>query len=452
MTSFRKRKKTSGFYRFELTTKSSPYRLYPMNILQVIPFIQHYAWGDLHSIPQLLKQEPDGSPWAELWIGTHPKGPARIISKQGTISLQEYIQTAPLNILGKAAERFNGELPFLFKILAVGKPLSIQCHPTKIQAEEGFLKENSAGIDINSFNRSYKDDNHKPEILCALTPFTALCGFRPAQEIDSFFSCLNSDIYKTHLNQRLCNKTKKEADRYKAFFSALIRLPVKEKGEFLKDLAEAAKNFGGIVPEFQLVRQLLEEYPGDPSAAAPLYLNLIKLQPGEALYQPAGELHAYIHGVGVELMANSDNVLRGGLTGKFIDSEELMHVVEFKGTKKEKTLPVRNAVGDSKRSDGHDYDPDHDGLETYLTPAKEFQLSRVPATSSVTMENRESMEILICTLGRGSLNYYDNNNRSQTELFETGTSLVVPACINEYSITTDVDGVMFIAGIPGETV
>jgi mannose-6-phosphate isomerase len=404
-----------------------------MKISTVIPFIQHYAWGNIHSIPQFLGKEPDGSPWAELWLGTHPKGPSEIILENGTISLQEYIQKAPLRVLGRNAESVKGELPFLLKILAVEKPLSIQCHPNKSQAEEGYLRENLGGIDFDAFNRSYKDDNHKPEILCALTPFTALCGFRPVSEIDRLFDYLDSQVYKVHLYHHLFNYSHTESYRYRTFFTALLQLPTNVKEEFLKELIKTAEILSASVPEFRLVKQLLEECPGDASAAAPLYLNLIELQPGEALYQPAGELHAYIHGTGVELMANSDNVLRGGLTSKYIDIDELIKIVEFKGMQKEKTI----STGGS-------------GREFYPTPAKEFLLSRIIPSSRIKIEHRESIEILLCISGTGNLIFEDTQKREQTVSVQTGSMLVIPADLSEYTITTDEGGVVFIAGIPGE--
>ena len=410
-----------------------------MEISKVIPFIQHYAWGNSHSIPQLLGKEPDGSPWAELWLGTHSKGPAEIVLENDTISLQDYIQKSPLEILGRAAEQFNGDLPFLLKILAVEKPLSIQCHPSKSQAEKGFLKENYNGIDKNAFNRSYKDDKHKPEILCALTPFTALCGFRPAGEIDRLFNFLDSEVYKIHLYPNLCNDSHKKEDCYRAFFTAILRLPADEKQKFLKELSKAAETLSSSIPEFRLVKHLLKEYPGDPSASAPLYLNLIELQPGEALYQPAGELHAYIHGTGVELMASSDNVLRGGLTSKYIDIDELMKTVEFKGAQKEKTMPLKSPEGAGLS-----------GRELYPVPVKEFRLSRIISSSNVNIEHRESIEILICTSGTGSLMFEDEQKRKQSLSIHRGSMLVIPADLSGYSIITNKDSVVFIAGISGE--
>jgi len=426
---------------YELTTKRSRYRLSNMKVTTVIPFIQHYVWGDSYSIPKLLGKEPDGTPWAELWLGTHPKGPAKINFENKEITLQEYIKKAPLEILGRAANQFKGELPFLLKILAVEKPLSIQCHPAKSQAEKGFLRENYDGIDINAFNRNYKDDNHKPEILCALTPFTALCGFRTIGEIDRLFDLLDSEIYKIHLYNHLFNDLHNESDCYRAFYSTILQLSIDDKQEFLKELSEAAEIFSSSVPEFRLVKQLLNEYPGDASAAAPLYLNLIELQPGEALYQPAGELHAYIHGTGVELMANSDNVLRGGLTGKYINIDELMKIVKFKGVQKEKTMSL-NFVDDLSLTE----------RGFYPTPVKEFLLSRIVPLSSVTIENRESIAILLCTSGSGSMIFEDEQKRKQTLAIQTGTMFVISADSSEYTITTDDKGVVFIAEIPGEAI
>ncbi|MBC8344122.1 MAG: mannose-6-phosphate isomerase, class I [Spirochaetia bacterium] len=414
-----------------------------MKISTVIPFIQHYPWGNSYSIPQILGKKPDGSPWAELWLGTHPKGPAKINFENETILLRDYIQKSPIEILGRAAHQVNAELPFMLKILAVEKPLSIQCHPTKLQAEKGFSQENIDGIDKNAFNRSYQDDNHKPELVCALTHFIALCGFRPEGEIDRLFDFLDSKVYKNQLYHHLFNEFLKESDRLREFFSALLQLPPDRKQSFLKDLSKAAAKYSSSIPEFQLVKKLLNEYPGDVSAAAPLYLNLIELQPGEALFQPAGELHAYIHGTGVELMANSDNVLRGGLTNKYIDIDELLKIVEFKGTQKEKIMPV-------KTSEMLRFEESVSGRELYSTPAREFQLSRIVPLSNITIDQRENIEILLCTSGTGTLIFKDTQKREQTLAVQMGSILLIPAVLPEYTITTAKDGMVFIAGIPGE--
>jgi mannose-6-phosphate isomerase len=420
-----------------------------MKVRKLIPYIQHYAWGNSHSIPEILGISPDGTPWAEMWLGTHPKGPALIEDDgegEGEITLQEYIDRDPVGVFGTKYNNENNscsnseglsgktELPFLLKILAVEKPLSIQCHPDKNQARRGCRFEEQSGIQLDAFNRSYKDANHKPEIICALTPFTALCGFRPVRQIDRLFSLLKGEFYENNLRNYLINESLSEEKRYQSFFTSLLQLSKTDKTSFLKELAETAGKLAPVSKEFSLVKRILKFYPDDSSAAAPLYLNLLELAPGEALYQPAGELHAYMYGTGVELMANSDNVLRGGLTEKYINLPELRKTVKFAGVEKEKVIPEEQQPGEI----------------VYGTPAKEFLLKRIAPGVRIKIRQRISVELLLCTSGKAMIEYTDAEAGLITKTIKLGDALILPASIGDYTLETGSSGEIHIAGIPEE--
>lgn len=242
--------------------------------------VQHYAWGDRAFIPTMLGLEPDGRPWAELWLGTHVNGPA--VLDDGT----------PLADV-------TGPLPYLLKVLACSEPLSLQTHPDGDQARQGF----EAGI--------YPDAHPKPELLCALTPFEAFCGIRPIEATSSLLGALGLDELSRVLHEH-------GAD------GALRRL---YHGDL--DVATViAACADSSLPEANWVRKLAATYPDDPSVAATLLLNRVVLEPGDAIRLDAGTLHAYLHGAGIELMAPSDNVVRGGLTAKPVDVELLLDVVD----------------------------------------------------------------------------------------------------------------------------
>lgn len=278
--------------------------------------VQHYKWGKRDWLPFFLQQKNEkGEPWAELWMGAHPKSPS--LTENGQ-KLNDLIQERGGEILGPEVMERYGRLPFLFKILAVEEPLSIQVHPSLSQAEEGFRRENDEGIPLDGFDRNYKDDNHKPEIICALEPYVALKGFRTMDDIKNNFTPLAEAVVWdiSELNDQ------------GSFFFSIMGLEDHKK----ELLLEAAAKLNDNSLEAAWVKKLMRFYPGDISALAPLYLNLVSLEPGEALFLPAGELHAYLSGVGMELMANSDNVLRGGLTPKHMDLEELRKIVNFTDT------------------------------------------------------------------------------------------------------------------------
>jgi mannose-6-phosphate isomerase len=310
--------------------------------------VKHYDWGSPDYIPRLLGTGGRGLPWAELWMGVHPGGPSETEVRGKTISLAELIGGDPETFLGKkAAEQFGG-LPFLFKFLAASKPLSIQAHPNWDQAREGFDRENREGIAINAPGRNYKDPNPKPEILCALSPFTAMCGFREPEEIrrglTRFLTGASPSLHRgmsplLHAldGEAVTGAAEPVSVVLRNFFSALFTLSAGTRQELTRYIqtpgtgsgAAALADAGTGENTADYMAVFAEYYPGDPAIIAPLYLNLLKLRPGEAVYLPAGVLHAYIEGFAVELMANSDNVLRGGLTPKHIDVPELMRVLDF---------------------------------------------------------------------------------------------------------------------------
>lgn len=287
-------------------------------------------------IPELIGAEnPSLIPWAELWMGIHPSAPSVCIDEENKrkIVLVDLIKENPEFYLGDETLKAFASLPFLFKVLAADKPLSIQVHPNLEQAKAGWEKENKAGIDIKAPNRNYKDPNHKPEIICALSPFTALCGFRTIEEIESLLALVHCRALDVPL-AALKDTSLKGEGGLKGFLAALFSMNAENRKMLTETILENGKNFAvkheEYKTEFDLCVQFAHMYPEDPSLIAPLYLNVIQLKPGEAMFLSAGVLHSYVHGLGMELMANSDNVLRGGLTSKYIDADELENILLFK--------------------------------------------------------------------------------------------------------------------------
>jgi mannose-6-phosphate isomerase len=358
-----------------------------MDIYRLENSVQHYDWGSKKHIQDLLGLEED-TPAAELWMGAHPKAPSEVILPEGGKSLGELVRENPIRILGEeTAERFAGGLPFLFKALAAARALSIQAHPDKNTAEAGFRRENDERIPLDAYERNYRDDNHKPEILCALTEFHGLCGFRNPYEILGFLESLDIPELKHCLEPlKAAEEDGSEEKALKDFFSRLMRLDDAET----KDVVEAAvERSGGNSPEERWVRRIAEDYPKDLGVLGPYYLNLFTLAPGEAVYLSARVLHAYLEGFGIELMANSDNVLRGGLTSKHVDVPELESVLSFAAD-----VPSRIAGK-----------PEAPGIIVYPTPAEEYDLLRLEPNATergrIGSVREDRVGIYICTEGSG---------------------------------------------------
>lgn len=318
-----------------------------MSVLRLLNPLQHYAWGSRTSIPKLLGMPtPADEPCAEMWMGAHPKAPSLL---EGGLGLSEFIAQDPRAILGTDA--FGPTLPFLFKILAADAPLSIQCHPNIEQAQAGFANEEAAGIARDAPNRNYRDANHKPELIVALEEFWALKGFREPQEIATLFTRA-----KLHSAQPLLETL--QANGLKAFYTQLLALTPTATRTLLSELKSG---LGGLPePEARWSKELLERYPDDQSSTSALVLRLVRLDKGEGLFLGTGELHAYLRGTGLEIMANSDNVLRGGLTPKHVDPSALVRVLRFSHS----PLEVLSATGEGC-------------VRHYTTPCNEFALSQI---------------------------------------------------------------------------
>jgi len=390
--------------------------------------IMEYAWGSRSAIPDLLGMpNPAQKPMAELWMGAHPKAPSAVLMEGKWTSLEEVIRFSPETILGQeAARRFEDRLPFLFKVLAAERPLSIQAHPTLDQAKEGFRKENQAGIPLDAPERNYRDPNHKPEIICALGPFDALKGFRNIDEIIELLKKVSSGP----LDGLIDLLVREPDDRgLMRFVEGLMSM---KRPAMAKIAAVAAERATGLTENdraFGWVIALEKAYPGDAGALAPLFLNLVRLGPGEALFLPAGELHAYLRGVGIELMANSDNVIRAGLTKKHVDVPELLKIARFTPA-----VPhVLRAFGNSG------------GREIYTAPAEEFLLSTISLQEEKTYEvnSRDGVEILLCTEGTGEIT---ESLGTQRLPYRKGMSFLVPAAVKKYRITGR--GTFFSASVP----
>ncbi|MBW1976843.1 MAG: mannose-6-phosphate isomerase, class I [Deltaproteobacteria bacterium] len=377
--------------------------------------IQQYGWGSRVFIPDLLGlQTPAQKPQAELWMGTHPNGPSMVFWNRGWKPLPDVVAQDPEGILGKVvARKFSSQLPFLFKVLAADRPLSIQAHPDQEQARRGFERENQLKIPLNSPRRNYKDKNHKPEILCALTPFWALKGFRDIEEILVTVDKLGCRAL-SELTAPLRARSRSESLR--EFFASLMMMGHNEQEKVLSDVVQSIKANRGGDPVLEWALKLSRDFPGDIGALSPLFLNLLLLEPGEAIYLPAGELHAYLKGAGIELMANSDNVLRGGLTSKHVDVEELLRVLSFSSGKARIQRPEKL----------------RDGEWAYRVPAKEFMLSVIaPGKGSFKSPEKRSVEIMICTKGNAWITDFETGQKIS---LKRGGSFLVPASIRQYQI------------------
>ncbi|TXS40740.1 mannose-6-phosphate isomerase, class I [Streptomyces sp. uw30] len=338
--------------------------------------IRPYAWGSTTAIAKLLGVEPTGEPQAEMWMGAHPGAPSR--TERGT--LVEVIEADPERELGATAvAKFGPRLPFLLKILAAGAPLSLQVHPNLEQAKEGYEDEERRGIPVDAGHRNYKDANHKPELICALTEFDGLCGFRDPIEAADALDGLGVDSLKPYVD--LLHAHPEEA-ALREVLTAILGADPEEMARTVAEAAAACAHLGG---EYAPYADIAHHFPGDPGVIAAMLLNHVRLQPGEALYLGAGIPHAYISGLGVEIMANSDNVLRCGLTPKHVDVPELLRVVRFEAGDPGVLRPEASP----------------DGEEVYETPIDEFRLSRyvLPEGTVAHDLTRATPQILLCTAG-----------------------------------------------------
>jgi mannose-6-phosphate isomerase len=344
--------------------------------------IQPYAWGSRTAIPELLGTEPTGEPQAELWLGAHPLAPSIVDGEP----LDKVVAYDPVGVVGRAAVgAFGPRLPFLLKIIAAEQPLSLQAHPSRQQAEAGYAREQAAGVPRDAPHQTYRDGWPKPELLCALVETEALCGFGEPHETYQMFQRLAVDDALT-LVAPLADADLPAPDRLRAVFSRLLRLGPDER-TVISEIVQAAEAMQGaddLARFWRTACELNTYYPGDPGVLAALLMNRITLQPGDALFMPSGNLHAYLSGGGIEIMANSDNVMRGGLTPKYVNVDELLAILDF-------TPGLRSLITPIEESRG---------VWRYPTPAPEFALWRLePHGEPVAVPAAGSGRVLLVTDG-----------------------------------------------------
>ncbi len=347
--------------------------------------VQNYAWGSTTALPAFLGVEPDGRPQAELWLGAHHSAPSLL----GSQSLADVIAADADGVVGEAAvEEFGPQLPYLLKVLAAAQPLSLQAHPTRSGAQDGFAREEKAGMDRGAPTRLYRDDWPKPEMLVALGDVEALCGFREPDETYALFARLGVPAAA----DLVAPLQGGGPDQLAEVFARVLGLADAERAVIAQVVTAAAEliEAGDAAADADLARfartavELDEHYPGDPGVLAALLMNRMGFGRFQGLFLPAGNLHAYLHGIGVEIMANSDNVMRGGLTPKHVDVSELLAILDF-------TPGVPALVEVVEESAG---------IWRYRTPAPEFALWRVDAGAvPVTAPAADSGRIVLVIEG-----------------------------------------------------
>ncbi|MCR9684653.1 mannose-6-phosphate isomerase, class I [Vibrio antiquarius] len=377
--------------------------------------IKNFEWGCKYALSELFGiPNPDMRPQAELWMGAHSNGSSHIKIRGEELSLADAINSDSAYWLGEQMEKGIEQLPFLVKILAANQPLSIQVHPSKVAAETGFEKENAQGIAFDSPERNYKDSNHKPELVYAITPYLAMNGFRQLDEIHKLFSAMELPSVELILEPFLANPSRKTLER---LFAAVLQLDESEKQQAISELLsfDSSKNYSTeVVEAFQLITELAKLYPNDVGLFSPLFLNIIELHPGEAMFLYAETPHSYLKGVGVEVMANSDNVLRAGLSPKYIDVPELIANTKFESIKPSdlKMEPIKQGE-----------------RLIYPIPVEDFKFDIIDdAILDITVL---SPEILLCVNGTAEIKTEQN-----CVTLKAGESVMIPAATSSYSLNS----------------
>jgi mannose-6-phosphate isomerase len=341
-------------------------------VLPITGKVQHYAWGGYYYLPKLLNiPVKKGETYAEFWLGTHERGSSELRNgSEKTVMLKDYIEAFPDQTLGKKVSKAFGHLPFLLKVLDVKDMLSIQVHPSKQNAQIAFDAENEQGIDLASPARNFKDNNHKPELMLALSEFWLLHGFKNPKSLQSILR----EIPELHFLVPVFG-----GDNYKKLYQHVMEMPQVQVDRHLKTLVERniahyqAGKLNKEKEDFWAARAAItysQDDHIDRGIFSIYFLNLVHLQPGQALFQAAGLPHAYLEGQNVEIMSNSDNVLRGGLTPKHVDVPELLKHVKF-----EATVPniITGKPAEAERM-------------VYATPAPDFELSRMQIAKGESVE------------------------------------------------------------------
>ena len=387
----------------------------------LIPAQKHYVWGSGTKIQALTGLKADGKPLAEIWMGSHPNGMSFIEVEGKNIPVSDFIGADPEKALGKRCLEQFGSMPFLFKVLAAEKPLSIQAHPDLETAQAGFEREERNHIPMDHFTRVYKDSNHKREMIYAITTFYALKGFRNIKEIKDNFKKFFPFSGTAFVDFRYSD----EADFYKKFFTRLLSMDQTLRKAMLRELETTAQGMNEV--EQFIFRKLLYDFPEDRCVFSPLFLNCIKLNPGECMSIDEGQLHSYVDGLCFEVMSSSDNTIRGGLTEKFIDVLELFNIMKFVRGSRVCVEPVEN------------------GQEKLYSPGwDEFCFSAI-VTGGKPYEGPQehSLEILFIYSGSGKI----ANDSFKLDL-KSGTAVLVPAAAGAYTVSGTPDLVLYKAAMP----
>ncbi len=381
--------------------------------------VRHYAWGSADFIPDLLERtNPHRKPHAELWIGAHPSAPSMADLEGETIDLNALLSRHFEDAVGRPASAGDRTLPFLFKVLAADKPLSIQAHPDREQARAGFAREDAAGIPRDAPERNYRDPHHKPELVVALDDFWALEGFRDPLDIASDLERLGVSVLDDVV------AALRETEGLRRGFERLMTRPAAVAARALGELRAGLPRLSPQPRRF--AEQLLTEHPHDVGVFSIVFLNLVHLRPFEGLFVPARRLHAYLRGAALEIMASSDNVLRGGLTPKHVDVPELLGTLAFHPTAPQRIRPIRRGP-----------------RWEYPTPAVEFRLSRLDLTGDRVVDApRTGLEIVLCTAGAATLR---GANGDPLHL-RRGQTVLIPATTP--SVTYEGDATLWLAAIP----
>jgi mannose-6-phosphate isomerase len=395
-----------------------------MRIFRLENPVQRYAWGSANGISDALGiANPGGGPFAELWMGAHPSAPSTAIVDGARIGLDELIRRDPAAALGpEVLDRLGGSLPFLFKVLSAGTPLSIQAHPSKRKALLGFERENLGGIPVDAAERNYRDPNHKPEMAVALTRFELVCGFRPVAEIIANMRLAAPGEFERSLARLERDPSRVELS---VFFYGLVSADERSRSSLLESAAKrigAAFESGELPPcregAFRWVLRIMEIFPGDVGAIMPLILNHVVLEPGQATFIAPGELHAHLAGTCLEIMANSDNVIRGALTPKFVDLPELVSVLSFNPEKLPPVLPEPVAPCE----------------EAYPTFVPDFEISRIEVERGRRYRrSSRGPEILLCAAGTAAIDCPGEGSLS----LGRGEAAFVSADACDYAITSE---------------
>lgn len=411
-----------------------------MDLYRLDTVMQHYDWGQPGAISAMAGRPvtADAPPEAELWMGTHPRGMSIAATAEGAVPLGELVARSPEEMLGARARSISARsgteegLPFLLKILAAERALSVQAHPSRAQAVAGFDREERAGTPRDARDRNYRDRNHKPELLMALTPFAAMCGFRPLDELAEEMRAVTASIVAAGARGVAAALetfwTRPTWELWRDIQPAILN-PAASERETLAAGVAAYADVRTTTPDapashrdrYAWVGELMRQFPGDPGLLAPLVLNVLTLRPGEAVFLPEQTLHAYLHGVGVEIMANSDNVLRSGCTSKHVDAAELVDVVRF-----EALAPMRFAPG-----------------ERYAPPAEEFELRLV--ARATTVRKSDGPAIVLALGGEVGV-----STAATTVRLRPTESAFIPHATDAFAVAPSSNGArLAIAAIPG---